>query len=216
MTDADDIEDAIDEAADVMEEAVDVMDGDWSDDHEAALAEAGAERLTRQAFMHGVDKQLFTFLFANCLFAASGFAAWERAPLGADVDPSHLVHGLDTVRGSLIFGIALFGFFVSYMNIFHGQMRIKPFLLNAILGLSVGLPGIAAGLDRWDAVAEYLKTMQGKKLFDDISYRLGAIDPGSWLLTIGGLLVVWVLISGLLKGASSSKGAAPAGGRRRR
>lgn len=192
----------------------DAGDG-YSEAHEAALAEAQAERLTRQAFLHGVDKQLFTFLFANCCFFAAAFVSWERGAPGTDVDPSTLVAGVHTVRGAVLLALSLYGFWTCVLNIFHGQMKIWPFLWSAVIGATVAIGGIGAGIDRWDAVAKHLSTFSSKALLDDITHRLAAIAPGAWLCTIGAFLVFWVLLTGLMKGRASGK-AAPAEGRRRR
>lgn len=185
---------------------------------EVALGTASATRLSRQAFMHGVDRQLFTFLFANCLFLAGALAAWEKALPGVDADPSGYVYGLDTVRGAIVFALAIYGFFTCVTNVFFGQVRVWPFLLNAVVALTVGIGGISAGIDKWDAVKTHLAAMPKTILFDEISYRVGAFAPGPLMLALGGFLVVWVILTGLMKGASASKSAnaGPAGGKRRR
>ncbi len=183
---------------------------------EAALDEAKAERLARQAFVHGVDRALFRFLFANCCFFAAAFASWERAAPGADVDPSTLVSGLNTVRGALLLAISTYGFWVSYLNIFHGQMKVRPFLWSALIAATFGVSGVSAGIGRWDEVGEYLKTFESKIALDDVSFRLAAIAPGAWLCAIGSLVVFWVILAGLLGGRKAGKAAAAAGRGRRR
>lgn len=214
MSDEDVIHDeAMDEGGDAGFE--DSGEG-YSEAHEAALAEAQAERLTRQAFLHGVDKQLFKFLFANCCFFAAAFVSWERAAPGTDADPSTLVAGIHTVRGGVLLALSLYGFWTCVLNIFHGQMKLWPFLWSALIGATVAIGGIGAGIDRWDAVSAHLNTFQKKALLDDIVHRLAAFPPGTWLCTIGAFLVFWVLLTGLLKGRAAGKAAAPAEGRRRR
>ena len=184
---------------------------DIQDSHEMALAEASAERLTRQAFMHGVDKQLFSFLFANCMFVAGALACWEYAPFWEDATPSNLIHGLDTIRGTFIFGLAIYGFWQCYLNIFHGQMKVWPFLINALVALTVAIGGISDGINRWGEIGEQLKTLESKLLLHDVSYRLDAIPPGAFILAIGSFLVLWIILTGLMRGKAASKG----GGRRR-
>ena len=58
-----------------------------------------------------------------------------------------------------------------------------------------------------------------KTLFDDLPVPLSAVPPGYWLLTFGGLVVVFVIINGLMHGQQKVKAAAAASGgssRRRR
>ncbi|MGE0193007.1 MAG: hypothetical protein AB7T63_13305 [Planctomycetota bacterium] len=187
----------------------------YSEAHEAALAEAQAERLTRQAFVHGVDRQLFRFLFANCCFFAAALVSWEVAAPGADANPAGMIGGLDTVRGAMLLALAVYGFWTCFLNIFHGQMKVWPFLLSALIGAEVAIGGIKDGIASWDKVKEHLATLPSKTAYDDLIHRLGAISPGAWLCTIGSFLVFWVLLSGLMSGRSSSK-ASSGGGRRRR
>ena len=115
--------------------ADDGMDGGaegYSEAHEAALAEAQAERLTRQAYLHGVDRQLFRFLFANCCFFAAALVSWEAAAPGGS-NSADMVSGLDTVRGALLLAFSVYGFWTCFLNIFHGQMKVWPFLLSALV-----------------------------------------------------------------------------------
>ena len=219
----------------------DVMDDDAAEAYEAEAAAAGAggadaaaileeaklERLHRQAYWHTQSKQLFAFLFANCCFFASAFAAWTRAGYTEDgaaipVDPSLLMTGLDTIRGSLIFALAIYGFWTAVFNVWHAQMKVWPYLLSGILGLWVGIGGIVAGIggEQWERSKLYLDTLDSKTMMDDILTPLGTIAPGYWLCAFGGLIVVWVIIMGLVQGGQAAKAAATEGGggsgRRRR
>ena len=197
--------------------ADDGMDGGaegYSEAHEAALAEAQAERLTRQAYLHGVDRQLFRFLFANCCFFAAALVSWEAAAPGGS-NSADMVSGLDTVRGALLLAFSVYGFWTCFLNIFHGQMKVWPFLLSALVAAEVAIGGIKDGIGRWDDVAAWLSTLKSKTAYDDLIHRLGAISPGAWLCAIGAFLVFWVLLAGLMSGRSSSE-ASGGGGRRRR
>ena len=226
MSDDDEVmDDAVQAAEDAIDEALDDATDAYADpedalaaEHAEALAEARAERLARQAYLFGVDKQLFTFLFANCLFVAGALACWGRAPAWLDGHPVR--DGLDTIRGALIFGIGLYGFWTAYFNIYGGQMKVWPYLLNAILGLWAGIGGIAGAMKgpMWDEAAKYLKTPGlSKNKLDDLTIQLSVIAPGYWLITLASMLVLWVILSGLRKGRSSAKAeSAASGGRRRR
>lgn len=212
---------------DVMDEAYEAEATETGVDAGAILEEARTERLHRQAYWHGQSKQLFAFLFANCLFFASGFAAWSRAGYTAEggavpVDPSLLLTGLDTIRGSMIFGLSIYGFWTAAFNIWHAQMKVWPYLLAAVLALWVGIGGIVGGIggDQWERSKLYLDTLESKTMMDDMLTPLGVIAPGFWLCAIGGLVVVWVIIMGLVQGGQAAKSApaseAGASGRRRR
>jgi len=196
----------MDDAADDAFEAAGV-------DTHAILAEASMERMHRQAYWHGTDKQLFTFLFANCLFFAGTLVAWMRSAPGDPAgDPSTYVTGLHTIRGGFIFALSIYGFWTAIFNVWHGQMKVWPYLLNAVLALWVGIAGFAhtIGGEEWDKAKNYLETLESKKMLDDILVPLSTVAPGYWLLSLGGVIVVWVIINGLMKGSASAKGAAPA------
>lgn len=198
-------------------------DEDEGIDAEGLLAEARLERLARQAYMHGTSKQLFAFLFANCLFFAGALAAWARAPVGEPGDPSTYINGLDTIRGSLIFGLAIYGFWTAFFNIFHGQMKVWPYLLNSLLALWVGVAGFTSGIggEAWDKAKAWLdEPGREARMLDSLTVPLSTIAPGYWLLTLGGLIVAFVIVNGLLQGRQSTKAQAAteggASGRRRR
>ena len=228
MTDDPNLEDDVHEDV-AAEEAYEATADEAGSDAAAIMEEAKHERLHRQAFWHLQSKQLFAFLFANCMFFASGFAAWTRAGYNEDgsavpVDPSLMLSGLDTIRGSLIFALALYGFWTAIFNIWHAQMKVWPYMLAAMLALWVGIGGFMRGVggEQWDNAKAYLDSGEfgSKSLFDDLTVPLGVVAPGFWLLTIGGLVVVWVIINGLMQGSASAKAAAaeeaPSGRRRRR
>jgi len=189
--------------------------GEGQVDAAALLAEARELRLTRQAYFHGTSKQLFAFLLANCLFLAGSLAAWTRAGVHEVGDPSTYIHGLDTIRGTMIFALAIYGFWTAAFNIFFGQMKVWPYLLNAVLGLWVGLAGFMAGVggENWEKAQQWLdEPGRTKKMLDGLTVPLSTIAPGYWLLTLGGLLVAFVILNGLLQGRQSTRGQAPEGG----
>ena len=184
MTDDPNLEDDVHEDV-AAEEAYEATADEAGSDAAAIMEEAKHERLHRQAFWHLQSKQLFAFLFANCMFFASGFAAWTRAGYNEDgsavpVDPSLMLSGLDTIRGSLIFALALYGFWTAVFNIWHAQMKVWPYLLSAILALWVGVGGIAAGIggEQWERSKLYLESLESKTMMDDMLTPLGVIVPG--------------------------------------
>ena len=224
MTDDPNLEDDVLE--DAAEEAYEAAADEAGVDAGAIMEEAKLDRLHRQAYWHTQSKQLFAFLFANCMFFAAGFAAWTRAGYTADgaavpVDPSLLLTGLDTIRGSLLFALSIYGFWTAVFNVWHAQMKVWPYLLSAILGLWVGIGGIVAGMngDQWEYSKKYLETLESKTLMDDMLTPLGVIAPGYWLCAFGGIVVVWVIVMGLVQGGQSAKASAAesgGSGRRRR
>ncbi len=191
---------------------------------EGALSEAHGEGLAAKAWWSLVHREQMTLLFANILFFVGALAAWSRAVPGDVANPSTYIHGLDTVRGALIFALALYGFVVIYVNIRFRQTRVLPIFMNALFALWVGIPGFTRmiGSDAWvqaKAHVEHLKqTVGGVSILDDFLIPLSAIAPGYWMLTAGGLLVLLVLVRGVLAGASSVKAQKreAAGSRRRR
>jgi hypothetical protein len=203
-----DLEEAADEGASYVEGAEGHVDA------AALMAEARELRLTRQAYFHGTSKQLFAFLVANCLFLAGSLAAWTRAGVHEAGDPSTYINGLDTIRGTMIFALAIYGFWTAAFNIFFGQMKVWPYLLNAVLGLWVGLAGFMAGVggENWDKAKQWLDQQSSKKMLDDLTVPLSTIAPGYWLLTLGGLLVAFVILNGLLLGRQTTGGSASEGG----
>ncbi len=222
-------DDSLDEAPGAAEEALAEIDAAFDEeagvdvDTGALLAEASMARIQRQAYWHGNQKQVFAFLFANCLFFAGVLAAWVRSTPGDPAgDPSTYINGLDTIRGSFIFALALYGFWTAVFNLWHGQMKVWPYLLAAVLSLWVGIAAFAQtiGGEEWDRARAYLDTLESKTLMDDILVPLSTVAPGYWLLTGGGLIVVWVIVGGLMKGSQQSKAGlareAGSSGRRRR
>lgn len=210
MSDDPNLEDDLPVDESVMDDgAGEAFDAPGIDTH-AILAEASMERMHRQAYWHGTDKQLFAFLFANCLFFAGVLVAWMRSAPGDPAgDPSTYVTGLHTIRGAFIFALAIYGFWTAVFNLWHGQMKVWPYLLNAILALWVGIAGFAhtIGGPEWEKAKAYLDTLESKSFKDDMLVPLSTVAPGYWLLSFGGLIVVWVIINGLMKGSASAKGA---------
>ncbi len=220
MTDDPTIEDDALDGADEAFEADAAFEDAPDVDAGTIMAEAKVERMHRQAYWHAQSKQLFAFLFANCMFFASGFAAWTRAGYNEDgsavlVDPSLLFTGLDTIRGAFIFALAIYGFWTAVFNIWHAQMKVWPYLLGGILGLWVGIGGIVSGIggEQWERSKLYLSDhVESKTLMDDLLTPLGTIAPGYWLCAFGGLIVVWVIVMGLVQGGASAKTSAGASG----
>ena len=225
MTDEHDVDTELEpELQDEFEEAG--FDGEI--DTEALLADAEARQLQARAYWHLLPKQNFTFLFANCLFFAGALCAWTRAIpeawyAAADMpvkafDPSMNLIGLDTIRGSFIFALAVFGFFQIALNIMSRTTKVWPFFLNAIIALEVGVVGLKNGLnsEAYEMSKAWLEKADSKTMLDDLLTPLSSIAPAYWLLTLGGMIVVIVLINGLMSGAKSAKMAAADEGASRR
>lgn len=183
-----------------------------------AMSEAQARGLLARAEWSLVHKELLLLLFANCLFFVGVLAAWSRAAPGVAGDPSTWLHGLDTIRGSAIFVLAIFGFWMLALNFRYRQSVVWPFLLNAILALWVGIPGFTRtiGSERWDTAVAFVDDMAKKSFLDKVFIPLSSVPPAYWLLTFGGAIVLIVLLKGVMSGASAAKQSAAAGGRRRR
>jgi len=189
---------------------------------EEAMADAQVANLRAQADWFLVHKELLTLLLANCLFLAGVLVSWGRLmPWDAGFDASQsrsYLTGLDTIRGGLIFALALHGFWIIFLNFKYRQTLVWPFLINAIFALWVGIPGFTSnfGSDRWAAATAYMDTQTASFLAKFIA-PFSNTAPGYWLLTAGGALVLIVLLKGVISGAGKAKAkAAQQGSRRRR
>ena len=164
-----DMEDKFETASEALEDgiidAAELANPEFDPRHAAAVEEANADRFARQAFLFGVDKQVFTFLFANCLMFAGVLATWYRVAPGETYNAQYSINGLGSIRGTLIFALCLYGFFAAVLNIFYGQMKIWPYLAAAILSVWVGLGGIKNALssENLDAVSAKLDSVSPQR-----------------------------------------------------
>jgi hypothetical protein len=178
---------------------------------EAAAAEAKAEahedRVRTKVAWSLVQPQVFALLLANCLFFAGVLAAWSRPIPGAAWDPTLVSNGLHSIGGSIIFTLSIYGFWTCVFNIWRHQAKIWPFLINALIGLWIGVGAIAStvGSDAWDQAIKNLEAKAGASLADELTWRMATVPPGKWLLTLGGVLVLILLIRGVMSGAASAK-----------
>lgn len=188
----------------------------------ALLAEAEEDQMRSRASWHLLHKEIFAFLFANCLFFTAAIATWTRGlSWGAD-GGAGMSNGLDSTRGAFMFALALYGFWNFVFYLIGRQMKVWPYVLNALIALWVGIGGITSGIGgpKWEAAKEYLNT-EGldKTALDDAMVPLSTIGPGYWLMTVGGALVVIMILKGLMSGHQQAKAQAAeqqGDGRRRR
>ena len=198
-------------------------------DTEALMAEAYDDQLRMRASWHLIPRENFVFLFANCLFFAGALCAWSRmippdwleaaGKARVELDPSTYLIGLDTIRGTFIFVLAMYGFFQIVFNIIGRTTKVWPFMLNALVALEVGIGGLSRGFggDAMDMANQYLENAESKTLMDDIAVPLSAVPPAYWMLTLGGMVVLIVILNGIMTGAKKAKmAAADEGGSRRR
>jgi hypothetical protein len=185
---------------------------DDAEGQDPVLIEVQEVRLRTQASWALLPKQVFTLLFANILFFVGCLADWSRAVPGDPWNPLIVTNGLDHIRGSVIFALAIYGFWTCVFNIWHRQMKVWPFLLAAVLGLWVGIGTLTQKLNS-DEMDRAIANLAAKShsFLDKATYRLGVVAPGPWLLTLGGIVVLIVLIRGVMSGAAAAK----ASGRRR-
>ena len=185
---------------------------------EDAMADAQVANIRAQADWFLVHKELLTLLLANCLFLAGTLVVWDRT-LDWDTSPRLAFTGLSTIRGGLIFALALHGFWTLFLNFKYRQTIVWPFLVNAIFALWVGIPGFTSnfGSERWTAAKEFMDTQTASFLAKFMA-PFSNTAPGFWLLTAGGALVLIVLLKGVISGAgkAKAKAAAQQGSRRRR
>lgn len=156
-----------------------------------------------------VHKELFLFLFASILIGVGCVASWAtRTPTGS----SAAMNGLVTIRGCVMFALALYGVASAYFSILNRKMVVWPFLLNALIALWLGLPAVssAIGGTAWKAWGKHAETAGGT-MMDKWFGGMRAIPPGILLLTLGGLLVAISIlkgvVAGFVSGAAKSKAA---------
>jgi hypothetical protein len=151
-----------------------------------------------------VDTELFGMIFASVLIGVGCLVSWtQKRP--ADFT------GISTVRGSVMLALAVYGIFSGVLNILYRRHVVWPALINSIFALWTGVGGImdvmqsaqwkAAGQDRPEQVAYF------EKYFGEY---MRAIPPGFLLLTVGGALVMMMIVKGLVAGAGSSAAKAKA------
>lgn len=117
--------------------------------------------------------------------------------------------GLDTLRGALLFALALYGVIAGIFNVLFRRMVMWPYVLGGLLALWVGLQGLisAMGSRAWDLWKTWAK---GKSIMESVLAPVRSISPGHLLLTIAGILTVVKLVGGIL--AAATKGKPDAGG----
>ena len=96
-------------------------------------------------------------------------------------------------------------------------------MLNALIALEVGITGIKSVLGAEGGARDMAKAYLDqdgvpKTMLDDVTVPLSAIPPAYWMLTLGGMIVLIVIINGIMSGAKKVKmaQAEEGGGRRRR
>lgn len=177
---------------------------------EQLIYEAEANRRRAAAAMHLVHKEHFAFLFANCFFLAGALSAWTRAPYGETANGALLVTGMDTIRGAAIFALAIYGFWTTGIGLYTKRTKVWPFLLNALLGLWVGVGAVIKGIGSpaWDHAYKVLKDPEKTPEYtpmDSLLAGLGTIAPGYWMLTGASMLVLFIVLKGILGGHAKSK-----------
>jgi hypothetical protein len=115
------------------------------------------------------------------------------------------IQGLGTIRGSLLFAIALYGVIVALFNLFYKRMVVWPFFLGSILALEIGLKGISGsiGSTAWELWKKRVESDAGG-FIDKLIGHWRAIPAGYLLLTIAGALVMISLIKGVVGGFASA------------
>jgi hypothetical protein len=151
-----------------------------------------------------VDAELFGMIFASVLIGIGCLVSWtQKRP--ADFT------GISTVRGSVMLALAVYGVFSGVLNVLYRRHVVWPALINAILALWTGVGGLMdvmqteawknAGREREEQVAYF------EKYFGEY---MRAIPPGFLLLTIGGALVMMMIVKGLVAGAGNASAKAKA------
>jgi hypothetical protein len=159
-----------------------------------------------------VHKEHFLFLFCSLCIAVGCIVPWvTRWPSGVagvraeDVAGSLASpSGLATIRGALMFVVALYGVVAAIMNIVFRRLAMWPFVLSGMLALWVGLQGLSRGVGSasWEA---WGKKLENENFLEKLIGQWRAIPVGFLLLTIAGVLVTITLIKGVVAGAASGR-----------
>jgi hypothetical protein len=161
-----------------------------------------------------VHKELYLFLLCSILIAVGCLASWTgRVPLkdaaghltGATGYIGREMTGLDTIRGTVMFAIAVYGVLAGMMNILYRRMVVWPYLLNALIALWVGVSGIASAIggDAWSLWGKY---GEGKSLTEKWFGGFRSIPPGMLLLALAGFVIMARLLGGIVSAATAGKG----------
>lgn len=113
--------------------------------------------------------------------------------------------GLDTLRGALLFALAVYGVIAGLFNVLFRRMVMWPYVAGGALALWVGLQGLLGGLggrayDLWKTWAK------GRSLMESFFAPVRAVSPGHLLLTLAGVITVVKLVGGVLAAATKGKG----------
>jgi hypothetical protein len=150
-----------------------------------------------------VDSELFGMVFASVLIGIGCLVSWtQKRP--ADFT------GISTVRGSVMLALAVYGIFSGTINILFRRNVVWPTLINAIIALWTGIGGIMGAMetDAWTAAGN--RTDQVTFFEKYFGGYVRAIPPGFLLLTVGGALVMMMIVKGLVAGAGSASARAKA------
>lgn len=148
-----------------------------------------------------VHKEHWLFVLCSVLIGVGCIASWNgRSPTGVVGDP---LTGLDTIRGTMMFALAIYGLIAGVFNILFRRMVLWPFVLNAFLALWVGLGGLASAVGSptykaWDK-------MEGGTLLDNFLGGMRAVPPGFFLLALAGVLIFFKMLAGILAAAGKGK-----------
>jgi hypothetical protein len=128
------------------------------------------------------------------------------------------ITGLDSLRGTLMLAIAIYGVFIAVFNLLYRRLVMWPFVVSGMLALWTGLNGVFAATSsaawaRWGTWAEK------RSLSEQLLGKIRAIPPGHLMLTIAGVVLMIKLIGGILavatKGKPDGGGSKDAGASRR-
>lgn len=158
-----------------------------------------------------VHKEIYLFLFSACMIAVSIVVSWDETR-------GSTANGFNSIKGALMFALAIYGMFRAVISLLNRSMIVWPFFVNAMLALWVGISGIIRCSN--SATWKQYKALPAPGMLDKYENPLHAIPPGYWLMTIAGVLVVIVVLKGVVAGfAAGSAKAKPASkkdGKRRR
>ena len=115
------------------------------------------------------------------------------------VPTAEALNGLETIRGSFMFAIALYGIIVALFNVLHRRMIVWPFFLNGVLALEVGLTSFsrAKGSAAW---VLWEKKTADLNFVEQWFGTLRAVPASQLLLIFAGSIVLISIIKGVVGG----------------
>ena len=113
-----------------------------------------------------------------------------------------MTHGLETIRGAAIFALALYAFWTLAIGLYTKRTVVGAAAQHALRFWWVSAPHPRDQSDEWKAA--HVEFGEGIHRARQHAHRAEAIAPGYWMLTGASLLVLFIIVKGIVGGASGA------------